>query len=434
MNPRQFFIGRAIVFAILLMGLSGYLLFDAYISSDEEEGELPNIASSTENVIKKEPTEIQNLSINLIPQTVSFSDEAQAIFQIPEGFALSVAAEGLGKARFMAESPDGRIFVPDMVDYRLSHEGKLFILEDFDEETGTFQTKHTYLSGLRGPNSVAFYTDDEGNDWLYLALTEHLLRYPYKAGDIEPSGEPEVVTTFPNTQTPGETSVVWHITRTLLFHNDTLYISIGSGCNSCEQLEGVLRGMIMVMNPDGSDARMYADGLRNSVGIEWADGSLYATENGVDHLGPHAPQEVMYKITEGVHYGWPYCYELGGEVVPDTTTSWEEPISCGEVPHSLTSFAPRSAPLGFTYFEDAHPILENHFLVALHGSFEKEIGTGYKIMRVSKNGEKEVFMDGFLNEDGDRVARPVDILQKDKNSFFFTDDFGGRVFYVQGDL
>lgn len=371
--------------------------------------------------------------VSLAPHTVELPDGSEAVLRVAEPFKIAVAAEGLGKARFMAMSPDERMFVPDLVNYNLSHEGKVFILDDWNEETKRFETTHTYLSGLRGPNSVAFYTDEAGNHWLYVALTEHLLRYPYQEGDTSPSGEPEVVTTFPNSQAPGETSVVWHITRTLHFEDGLLYIAIGSGCNACEQPEGEMRGLIRVMEPDGSNERVYADGLRNAVGLEWAEGSLYATANGVDHLGADRPDETLYRIEEGVHYGWPYCYESNGELHPDDTFLWEDAFPCTDAPRSFVAFEPRSAPLGIAYFTNARPELDRTFLVSLHGSFDPLVRRGYEIVRVRKDGTRETFMDGFQSEDAEQLVRPVDILQHDENSFFFTDDHGGRVYYVYAD-
>lgn len=379
-------------------------------------------------VREDEKTELP--SIVLREHVVSLPGGNSWAFKLAEPFEIAIAAEGLGKARFMAMSPDGRLFLPDLVDYKLSHDGKLYILEDFNEETKQFETTHTYLSGLRGPNSVAFYTDKDGNDWLYIALTAHLVRYPYKVGDIKPSGEPEIIVEFPNEQSPGEVSVVWHITRTILFHDDRVYVSVGSGCNSCEQLAGDMRAMIYSMKPDGTDKHIEGDGLRNTVGITMADDQLYATANGVDHLGSNAPDEVMYKIEQGRDYGWPYCYAKNGEMLLDTTQDWDDPISCDEVPKPFSSFEPRSAPLGLRYFSDAHSVLANAFLVALHGSFDASQMKGYQIIRVSGEGETEVFMDGFQGDDMTRYARPVDFLQKDKNSFFFTDDHMGRVYYV----
>lgn len=409
--------------AVLVLGAGVFVLADI---------EKPTVVENvTQKLVKRTATALPALT--LTPHTVTFSDGSTATFRLPEGFSISVAAENLGKARFMTWSPDGRLFVPDLVDYNLSHEGRLFVLEDFDAKTGRFNTTHTYLSGLRGPNSVAFYTDDTGQHWLYLALTQHLVRYPYEDGDTEPSGEPEVVVEFPNEQSHGEVSVVWHITRTILFHNDRLYVSVGSGCNSCEELTGDMRAMIYSMAPDGTDQRVEGDGLRNTVGIAMAEGTLYATANGVDHLGADRPDETMYKIEGGKHYGWPYCYVKDGENMADTSQVWETPLECAEVPLPVTTFAPRSAPLGLTYFEKAHPALQGAFLVALHGSFEQWIGSGYELVRVSTKGEQELFMSGFLDENGERVARAVDILQYDKNSLFISDDHGGRIFYIYAD-
>lgn len=375
--------------------------------------------------------QVNQPDITLKEEVVAFEDGTEATIRVASDFTVNVAAEGLGKARFMAWSPDGRLFVPDIVNYNLSREGRLLILDDWNEEAGRFETTHTYLSGLRGPNSVAFHTDENGQDWLYLALTEHLVRYPYQAGDNEPSGEPQVVAEFPNEQSPGEVSVVWHITRTILFHGDRLYVSVGSGCNSCEELAGDMRAMIYSMKPDGSDYRVEGKGLRNTVGIEMAEGELYATGNGVDHLGVDAPDEVLYKIEDGQHYGWPYCYVKDGQNVPDTAQAWNDPLDCDEVPLPLTTFAPRSAPLGLRYFNrQAHPVLADSFLVALHGSFEQSVGAGNEIRRVTREGKQQLFMDGFI-QDGERLIRPVDFLPKDEDSFFFTDDQGGRVFYVK---
>src|SRR3989344_7365559 len=90
-------------------------------------------------------------ALELVTRTVSLEDGSEITFRLPVPFEIAEAAEGLGKARFMAMSPDGRLFVPDIVDYNLSHQGKVYVLEDFNEETKSFETKHAYLSGLRGP-------------------------------------------------------------------------------------------------------------------------------------------------------------------------------------------------------------------------------------------------------------------------------------------
>lgn len=358
-------------------------------------------------------------------------DGKEVPFRVAEPFQVAVAAEGLGKVRFMAMSPDGRMFVPDMVNMNLSREGKIYIFEDFNSETKRFEKRSTYMTGLRGPNSIAFYTDSNEKTWIYITLTDRLMRYPYKAGDTAPQGEPEILMRFPDYQSPTAIGTVWHITRTLQFKDDTLYVSVGSGCNACEQPEDEQRALIWRMDADGSNARVYATGIKNAVGIEWARGALFATENGVDNLGEGVPDDVVYKVEEGVEYGWPYCYEQDGEKRENTTISWgRQPRPCAEMGKAFSSFLAHTAPLGITYFENMLPVLKNSFLIALHGSFDVDIGNGYQLIRMSPEGVQDIFMDGFLNAEGERIARPVDILQKDERSFFFTDDFGGRIFYV----
>jgi len=384
------------------------------------------------HIDEPENFEVQRQEIRTLSTTiVTTRDGVTQSFQVPEGVTLTIAAEGLGKARFMAWSPDERLFVPDMIDYVLSPEAKLWVLGDFDPLTGTFGTQDIFLSNLQGANDVAFYQDSDGQDWLYVAETAFLKRYKYNAGDMRPSSPSEIVTFFPAQQSVGEESVVWHITRTIEFVDDELYISIGSGCNSCEELAGE-RAMIVVMNPDGSNARPYATGLRNAVGIEWAHNQLYATANGADHLGNNRPDEALFSIEEGTHYAWPYCFLEDGVWKNDISQVWREDFSCENAPTPIATFPARSAPLGVTYFNESfHPLLADSFLVALHGSFVAQLMSGYSIVRVTPSGDQVAFIDGFQLPNATRVARPVDMLMVDENSFLFTDDYGGRIYHVR---
>src|SRR5688500_3532839 len=112
---------------------------------------------------------------------------------LPNGFGISVAAHGLKRVRFMARSPDDRIFVTDMYNLTDNKRGTVYILDEFDPDSMQFKKVTKYLTGLRNPNSVAFYTDESGTNWFYLALTDRLVRYHYEAGADAPSGEPQVL-------------------------------------------------------------------------------------------------------------------------------------------------------------------------------------------------------------------------------------------------
>jgi len=361
-------------------------------------------------------------ALKLTPHPVSLSSGKSFTLNLPEGFEISVAAQGLKRVRFLAKSPDGRIFVTDMYDRTDNKKGAVYILDSFDPASKSFRSVTPYLTGLRNPNNLAFYRDPSGADWLYLPLTDRLLRYRYKAGESAPSGEPEVLATFPdyglNYKYGG-----WHLTRTVVIGGNKVYVSVGSSCNACEEKEEV-RATILEMDPDGKHQRYFARGLRNAVGLYWLDGHLFATNMGADHLGDHKPADTLYAVQDGAHYGWPYCYQSGPKVYPDPKLNPKgSRMSCRDVPAAYTAIDSHSSPLGLEPFDGS-------FLLALHGSTKKSLQHGYRLVRVGREGAPpEDFITGFL-KGGTLYGRPAGILSLGPNSFLFTDDHAGVVYYV----
>jgi sugar lactone lactonase YvrE len=119
----------------------------------------------------------QARGVRLVPQRISLANGKSFNLNLPEGFAISVAAQGLKRVRFMAKSSDGRIFVTDMHTLADNKKGVVYMLDEFEPASRSFQKVKPYLSGLRNPNSIAFYTDHQGVHWFYLALTDSLLRF-----------------------------------------------------------------------------------------------------------------------------------------------------------------------------------------------------------------------------------------------------------------
>jgi glucose/arabinose dehydrogenase len=367
----------------------------------------------------------------LLPQRISLSSGKSFNLNLPEGFGISVAAQGLKRVRFVAESPDGRIFVTDMHDLTDNRKGAVYVLDRFDPAAKRFEKVTPYLTRLRNPNSVAFYTDARGLDWFYLALTDRLLRYRYVAGADAPASAPEVIATFPdyglNYKYGG-----WHLTRTVTVgSNGKLYVSVGSSCNACIEKEEV-RATVLEMNPDGGNRRVYARGLRNAVGLRWVGERLFATEMGADHLGKDKPADAMYALREGANYGWPYCYRSGRKVYADAKFNPRgKKFSCRNVPAALAVFDSHSAPLGLEHFDagGAHG-LSDSFLVALHGSTTRSLRRGYRVVRVpAAGGAPEDFITGF-QQAGAVYGRPADIFSFGKDAFLLTDDHAGAVYYV----
>lgn len=370
--------------------------------------------------------------LRLVPHRIKAAKGTSFTLNLPEGYDITIAAEGLRRVRFMAKSPDGRIFVTDMYDRTDNTKGTVYILEDFDRRAGKFARVVPYMTGLRNPNSIAFYTDARGQNWFYLALTDKLVRYKYDAGASAPVGQEQVLATFPDYGL-GYKYGGWHLTRTIVFGDQgKLYVAVGSSCNACVEKEQV-RAAILEMNADGSGRRIYASGLRNAVGLKWLAGRLYATDMGSDHLGDDKPEDMLYTVRAGTDYGWPYCYQYRAKIYADPKFSRiKKRTDCRKVPLAMTGFAAHSSPLGLEYFgagnTDAR--LRDSFLVALHGSSKVSLKHGYSLVRVgTRGGAPQDFINGFLRG-GKIYGRPVDVMNTVPDAFLLTDDHAGIVYYV----
>ncbi len=395
----------------------------------------------------------------LTPHTIHLADGRTLTLNLPASLTIDVAAQGLRRVRFLAISPDHRIFVTDMYNRADNSLGKVYILDGWNETTHTFARTTPYLDHLRNPNNLAFYTDPATHQaWLYLPLTDRLVRYKYSPGDNAPTSAPEILAHYPdyglNYKYGG-----WHLTRTVAFapfQGETkLFVSVGSSCNACQEKESV-RASLQMMDPDGKHHGTVAKGLRNAVGLAFFPtldgGALFATNMGDDHLGDAEPEDTFFELdsneplgtltrevnfnftnwleqpVEGhpeiarggnettpipTDYGWPTCYFANGKPRPDPLISAPKPtdhifppppagppppqIDCSKVPAAYTTFAAHSSPLGLEYFDTANQVLKDTFLVALHGAGHPKIGTGYRVVRFTPNSRKpEDFITGFL--------------------------------------
>jgi glucose/arabinose dehydrogenase len=262
--------------------------------------------------------------------TLRYAPGKSITLELPSSLDISVAATGLERVRFFAQAPDGRIFVTGMHNLNDNRQGSVFILDGWDEKTRTFGHVTHYLNHLRNPNNVAFFTDPATRQsWLYLPLSDKLVRYKYNAGDNAPSSPPETLIKFPdyglNYKYGG-----WHLTRTVAFAKvgdaTRVFVSVGSSCNYCQEDE-VLRASVVSMDPDGKNQSIIAQGLRNAVDIHVVPaldgGALFATNMGDDHLGDRLPQDTFFELSTTAktppNYGWPTCYFANGKPVLDKT-------------------------------------------------------------------------------------------------------------------
>jgi glucose/arabinose dehydrogenase len=314
----------------------------------------------------------------------------------------------------MVVGPDGHVYVAER------GAGRILRLPDRDGD-GLADGVEVVAEGLNAPSSLDFYRDGS----LYVGETTRVLRLRDPDGDGVFQEDEVIVSGLPSGG---------HSTRTVLFSPDweSLYVSVGSSCNVCIE-DDERRATIMRYDPDGSEATIYAEGLRNAVGITFRPGTsqLWATNNGRDWLGDNQPPETVYVVGEGDDAGWPRCH-AGRIVDPE----YGEPGACEGVDDPMIEMQAHAAPLGLTFYagEQFPEAYHGNLFIAFHGSWNRTTPTGYKVVRVPiqdmEPGAVRDFATGWLREDGTKWGRPVDVLTGPEGSLLISDDSGGRIYRV----
>lgn len=370
--------------------------------------------------------------IKLVEHQIELKNKLSFKLKIPSGYNISVAYEGLDRPRFFTKSPDGRLFVTDMYDRSDNTKGKIYILENWNDSTKRFEKAISYMEYLHNPNQVAFY--QHNNQWyIYIAETDQLSYYKYNPGDNKPTGITNTIATFPAYGLSYKYGG-WHLTRSIAFHNNKVYVSVGSSCDACIEKEEI-RATITEMNPiDGSDKKIIARGIRNAVGLKWINNELWATNMGRDNRGPDKPEEQLMKIIPGAFYGWPYYFQYKKQIIADADFKDSvHPKWVKRPPISKWAFKAHSAPLGFDYFTGyKDSLFNNSFITALHGSTTVSRLRGNAVVQMLANGTYREIVTGFLQGtiEDKRFGRPCDVLQWDDKGFFISDDKNGVIYYV----
>jgi glucose/arabinose dehydrogenase len=281
---------------------------------------------------------------------------------------------------------------------------------------------------LRSPFGLAFH---EG--YLYVGNTGSLIRYKYANGDLKAQAEPEKLLDLP---TGG------HSTRNLLFNRagTKLYIAVGSGSNN-DAGEDCRRAAILEVNPDGTGYRIYASGIRNPVGLALQPGTdtIWTAMNERDNLGDDLVPDYATSVKEGGFYGWPYSY-IGRHYDPRYVGAFPQLVDRAIVPDVL--LPAHSAALGITFYTGTQfpARYRNGAFVALHGSWNRSVASGYRVVFFSmangKPGPIEDFLTGFLasaGEEGTPIrqwGRPVGVTVARDGALLVSDDAGNRIWKI----
>ena len=344
---------------------------------------------------------------------------------LPEGFSISVFADDLVNPRDMALDPSGVIVVS------VPSDGKVFALPDNDGD-GKADEAVMVAEGLNRPHGIAFHCDDTCQ--LYIAETDKVSVYDYDKDNFRATGEKKIL------DLPAGGG---HFTRSILMTEidgvTKLLVSVGSSCNVCDESDW-RRAKVISYDPDGSDPKVFASGLRNSVFMTLRPGTkeIWATEMGRDLLGDDIPPDEINILKEGGNYGWPICY---GKNIHDTNfdkkTYFRDPCSEPLETESLVDIPAHSAPLGLAFLPEMSGWPEEYegdLFVAFHGSWNRSVPTGYKVVRYKIDGgvvtspQAEDFVSGWLIEEG-ATGRPADIIFSN-GKMFVSDDKAGVIYSI----
>ena len=328
--------------------------------------------------------------------------------EVPAGFQIEEYAS-VPNARSLALGDEGTVFVS-------TRKGRsVYAVVAGGEGTQTIEL----LGGLNTPNGIAFYEGD-----LYVAEIERVTRYVDIESRLNDMPEAEVL----DIKLPSEKHHGW---RYIGFGPDgKLYISIGAPCNICEEAGF---GQIIRMNPDGSEREVYAEGVRNSVGLAWHPdtGHLWFTDNGRDMMGDDLPPgELNHASAPGQHFGYPYCH--AGDI-PDPKFGQDK--DCSDYRSPAQKLGAHVAPLGMRFYTGTMfpSRYRGQIFIAEHGSWNRSKKTGYRITLVSlENGvpvSYEPFATGWL-ENESVSGRPVDLLVLSDGSMLISDDHAGKLYRI----
>ncbi|NEP57279.1 MAG: sorbosone dehydrogenase family protein [Symploca sp. SIO2G7] len=402
----------------------------------------PTAAAETKSLISTETLNPQpiNITLDSLPQpfaTNSAFKRPQVVaipqnptLKVPSGFDVNVYAEGLDAPRWLALTPSGKVLVTE------TRKNRIRLLHDSDGDgvADVNQTFATTENGVNIPFGMAF-----ADNFFFLGNTGAVLRFPYNQGQEKLMGKGEKIAAL----TPGGYNQHW--TRNVVASPDgqKLYVSIGSRSNVDE--EPLPRASVQEMNLNGSNQQTFAYGLRNPVGLDFhpITGELYTTVNERDGMGDDLVPDYFTRIRQGEFYGWPYAYLAPNLIEPRQISNGQSKrpnlVARTQTPDVL--FQAHSAALGLQFYdgETFPPKYRNGAFVAFRGSWNRNQGTGYKIVFIpfddnqQPKGYYEDFLTGFLiNPSGPNTwGRPVGLLVLPDGSLLFTEEANNRIYRIQ---
>ncbi len=390
-------------------------------------------------------------SVTNFSNVIGWHDDTRPI--APPGFVVTKFADGLKNPRWIFVAPNGDVFVSE------AHAIKRFTQEVINTVSGKAKSennsitanritmfrdtnndghpdeRYTFMKNLNQPMGMLVL-----NDKFYVANTDGLMQYPYQPGMTSITAEGKKILPLP----AGGYNNHW--ARNLIASEDgsKLYVSVGSGTNAAEHgMENEKnRAAILEVNPDGSNMRIYASGLRNPVGMDWAAGThtLWTVVNERDQLGDDLVPDYFTSVKDGGFYGWPYAY-FGQHEDPAFKGQATALVKTAIVPD--VPLIAHTASLGLVFYKgNMFPEkYRNGAFIGQHGSWNRTHLSGYKVIYIpfkdgKPAGKAEDFLTGFIADEGKSEVhgRPVGVAVAKDGALLVADDAGNSIWRISFNL
>lgn len=353
------------------------------------------------------------------PAKLEATQERIDQLKVPKGFEVSVFARDLQAPRMLAVGKNGNVYVT-----RRDPHGDVLLLKSHDGVAG----KPVTVANIPHVHGVVIR---DGK--IYLAAIREL--YVADIHEDGTLGDPKkIVDDLPDA---GQ-----HPNRTLKFSPDgELYLSVGSTCNAAPEANKENATMLVVA-ADGNTRRIFASGLRNTIGFDWdpATKELWGMDHGIDWLGDEVQKEELNLLKEGKKYGWPFVYEDGKPYLqqdPKDPTGLDWKAYAAECENPVLTYAAHSAPMDLLFYRGtAFPDeYRKDAFVTFHGSWNRKDPRGYRVCRVKFDNGKptgfEDFLTGFaIDGEKGQFGRPCGLAEMEDGSLLLSDDSGGMIYRI----
>jgi glucose/arabinose dehydrogenase len=372
---------------------------------------------SAQDNTRDEPVTMQVNAAVFMPSRMEATDERVSQLKVPDGFKVNKFAEDLGNSRIVAVHPNGTVYVT------ARDEGQVIMLRDTDRDGKADQRQ--VVTELHNVHGITIH-----DNRVYLATIKDVYR-----GDINQDG------TFGQLQKIVENlpDGAQHPNRTLAVGPDNmLYISIGSSCNACKETNPE-HATILRTNLDGSDRKVFAKGLRNTLGMAWHPQTqeMWGMDHGADWFGDEDGKEELNRIVEGGDYGWPYVHEKGKLIKRNQPADMDLEEFAEKTIQPELLYDAHASGMGMVFYTgDRFPEeYRQDAFVAFRGSWNRSQPVGYEVARIrfqdGKPQEFEKFLTGFLLEDGrGHFGRIVGMAQHTDGSLLVVDDANGVLYRI----